>query len=117
MSSSEEEKEEIPMPSYRIRFTDMDRVCQEKAIRSKYKKTNFIKVCDSLQEKYKVDKELSTAIKEAFDKDEHLKDPTAGWHVIAGKSFASAITYNTKNMIFFDLVGRWNKTFLIFKTN
>ena len=35
MSSSEEEKEEIPLPQSRIRFTDMDPLRQEKAIRSK----------------------------------------------------------------------------------
>ena len=64
-----------------------------------------------------MDKELATALKLAFDADEDLKDEKAGWHVVAGKSFASAITYCTKNVIFFDLLGRWNKTFLIFKTN
>ena len=56
-------------------------------------------------------------IKQGFDKDEILQDKTAGWHVIAGKSYASAITYYTKNVIFFDLLGDRNKTFLIFKTN
>ena len=40
MSSSEEEKEEIPMPPNRVRFTDMTPICQEKAIRSK---NTFIK--------------------------------------------------------------------------
>ena len=47
----------------------------------------------------------------------HLKDQAAGWHVVVGKSYASAITYCTKNVMFFDLLGEWNKTFLIFKTN
>ena len=80
-------------------------------------------VCNDLAEKNKVDKELATAIKQAFDNEECLQDKAAGWHVIAGKSFASAITYCTKNVIFFDLLGQneagqqKNKTFLIFKTN
>ena len=53
----------------------------------------------------------------AFNADPDLKDEASGWHVIAGHSFASAITYCTKNVIFFDLLGDKNKTFLIFKTN
>ena len=82
-------------------------------------------VCEELCHKWKTDKELATAIKSRFDNDAdikepaemHLKDPSAGWHVIVGKSYASAITYCTKNVMFFDLLGDWNKTFLIFKTN
>ena len=56
-------------------------------------------------------------MQKAINADEDLKDDTSGWHVIAGNSFASAITYCTKNVIFFDLLGDKNKTFLIFKTN
>ena len=81
-------------------------------------------MCEELCKKYKTDKELATAIKTAFDNDANekdpdnaLRDPAAGWHVVCGKSFASAITYCTKNVMFFDLLGNWNKTFLIFKTN
>ena len=74
-------------------------------------------MCDSLQDKCKSDKELATAIKMGFDKEPLLEDKKAGWHVICGKSYASAITYCTKNVIFFDLLGDKNKTFLIFKTN
>ena len=35
MSSSEEEIQEDPLPRHRVRFSDMDKVLQEKAIRSK----------------------------------------------------------------------------------
>ena len=82
--------------------------------------SEFEKLC----QKYKNDKELATAIKQWLDNDADekdpanaLKDPAAGWHVVVGKSYASAITYCTKNVMFFDLLGDWNKTFLIFKTN
>jgi hypothetical protein len=51
-----------------------------------------------------------------LDKDPVLADECGGWHVIAGKSFASAITYQTKWVLFFDLLEGTNKTFLIFKT-
>ena len=46
-----------------------------------------------------------------------LNDETAGWHVLCGKSFASAITYQTEWVFFFDLLEKdHHKTFLIFKT-
>ena len=49
--------------------------------------------------------------------DDVTKDDACGWHVIAGKSFASAITYKTQYVIFFDLLeAGYNKTFLCFKT-
>ena len=48
--------------------------------------------------------------------DSALKDETAGWHVVCGRSYASAITYNTKWVFFFDLLEDQHKTFLMFKT-
>ena len=65
---------------------------------------------------YKLDKEAATAIHKALNTDPDLKDECAGWHVIVGKSYASAITYQTQNVVFFDLLGDVHKTFLIFKT-
>jgi len=106
MSSSDEEAKEIPMPKNRIRFSDMPLKNQEKAIR----------LIEEANKKHKLDKELATEIKLMLDKDPVLADECGGWHVIAGKSFASAITYQTKWVLFFDLLEGTNKTFLIFKT-
>jgi len=44
-------------------------------------------------------------------------DECAGWHVIAGKSFAASITYQIKWVLFFDLLENTNKSFLLFKTD
>jgi len=44
-------------------------------------------------ENKKFDKDIATAINHGLNNDEDLKDECAGWHVIVGKSFASAITY------------------------
>ena len=44
-------------------------------------------------ENKKFDKDIATAINMGLNTDEDLKDECAGWHVIVGKSFASAITY------------------------
>lgn len=63
-----------------------------------------------------MDKEAATAIHKQLYLDTDLRDECAGWHVIAGKSYASAVTYETKNILFFDLLGDIHKTFLIFKT-
>ena len=64
-----------------------------------------------------MDKEAATAIHKALNaKDSELKDECAGWHVIVGKSYASAVTYQTTNVLFFDLLEDVHKTFLIFKT-
>lgn len=106
MSSSDDEIREVPMPRNRIRFSDMPLKNQEKAIR----------LIEEANQKPKLDKDLATEIKLMLDKDPILADECGGWHVIAGKSFASAITYQTKWVLFFDLLEGTNKTFLIFKT-
>ena len=64
----------------------------------------------------KLDKDAATEIHEAIKIDPDLCDECAGWHVIVGKSFASAITYQTDNVLFFDLPGEVYKTILLFKT-
>ena len=64
----------------------------------------------------RLDKDVATAIHKELNSDPDLMDECAGWHVIVGKSYASAITYKTKNVLFFDLLGDVHKTFLIFKT-
>ena len=106
MSSSDEEQKEIPLPKNRVRFSDLPAKHQDKAIR----------LIEEANKKYKLDKDFATEIKLMLDKDPILADECGGWHVIAGKSFASAITYQTKWVLFFDLLENCNKTFLIFKT-
>ena len=106
MSSSEEEVEIIPMPKHRVKFSDMPAGLQEIAVR----------ICDKATLNHKLDKELSTEIQRQINMSPELGDETAGWHVIAGKSFASAITYQTHWVLFFDLLENQHKTFLLFKT-
>ena len=55
-------------------------------------------------------------IQQLIKQDVTLNDETAGWHVIVGKSFASALTYQTEWVFFFDLLEGDHKTFLMFKT-
>ena len=106
MSSSEEEVEIEPVPKHRVRFSDMPVELQDPAIRIVHKAS----------ENHKLDKELASEIQRQFNASPELGDETAGWHVIAGKSFASAITYQTKWVLFFDLLENSHKTFLMFKT-
>lgn len=106
MSSSDEEVKEVALPKNRVRFSDMPAKFSDKAIR----------LIEEANKKHKLDKEVATEIKLMLDKDPILSDECGGWHVIAGKSFASAITYQTKFVLFFDLLEGCNKTFLIFKT-
>ena len=73
-------------------------------------------VCHKASEECKYDKELSTKIQQMIKAEKELEDETAGWHVICGKSFASAITYETQWVFFFDLLEDQHKTFLMFKT-
>ena len=73
-------------------------------------------VCDAANKKCNLDKEVATEIRDLIAKDEDLGDETAGWHVIVGKSYAAAVTYNTKNIIFFDLLEPAPKSFMLFKT-
>ena len=71
------------LPQTNIRFTDMPPELVTKAIVLIDK---CMKECKS-----KFDKEIAIEITRAFSADEELKDETAGWHVIVGKSFASSI--------------------------
>ena len=106
--SEKEEVPEEPMPKHRVRFSDMPQQLVNIAIRT----------CNDLNEQQgqKLDKDLATEIQKKVNETEGLKDESAGWHVIVGKSFASAITYQTKWVIFFDLLESQHKTFLLFKT-
>ena len=107
MSSSEgEEVIADPLPSHRIRFTDMPWNMVDKAIRLVEKATA----------KCKIDKDLASEIQSQMKADADLQDETAGWHVVTGKSFASAITYKTTFVLFFDLLEGHHKSFLMFKT-
>ena len=103
--SSEEQKEEEPLPPHRVRFTDMPWPLVDKAIRRKFQRINLqvrmywanliisILVIEKATEGSKVDKDLASDIQMKIKADPDLEDETAGWHVICGKSFASAITY------------------------
>ena len=73
-------------------------------------------VCEKATQKTKIDKDLATEIQSQIKGDKELEDETAGWHVITGKSFASAITYQTEWVLFFDLLEGHHKSFLMFKT-
>lgn len=73
-------------------------------------------VCDAANKKHNLDKEVATEIRNLIAADADLGDETAGWHVIVGKSFAASITYNTKFLIFFDLMEGCPKSFMLFKT-
>ena len=97
---------EEPMPEYEMRHTDLAEDLVKKVIRLAEK------ACNSKT----MSLDIATLIHEGFKSDPDLNDETAGWHVIVGKSFASAITHKTENVIFFDLQGKHNVTFLIFKT-
>ena len=122
MSSSEEEVQIDPLPPHRVRFTDMPAPLVDKAIRSKFLPFFLITlplrftVCEKAILKCKLDKEIATEIQTQIRAEPELEDETAGWHVISGKSFASAITYQTKFVLFFDLLDNHHKSFLMFKT-
>ena len=116
MSDSEaEEKVVIPMPKHRVKFTDMPAAMQEKAIRSK-QAINWFLVGDKANNMFKLDKEVSTEIQKQIAAEPLLADASAGWHVIIGKNFTSAITYKTKYVCFYELLEGTPKSFLIFKT-
>ena len=106
MSSEEEEVEVVPLPPNRVRFTDMPWAHVDKAIR----------LVEEATKKCKIDKDLCTEIQMKIKADKDLQDETAGWHVVCGKSFASAITYKTTCVLFFDLLEGHHKSFLMFKT-
>jgi len=75
-----------------------------------------IRLIENSNKNHTLDKDIATAIQKALCCDPDLCDECAGWHVIVGKSFASAITYQTEYVLFFDLLDGSNKSFLIFKT-
>ena len=74
---------------------------------------SVIALCNKDQ---KFDKDVASAIQKAIQMDPELCDECAGWHVIVGKSFTSSIQYQTKWVLFFDLLEDVHKSFLMFKT-
>merc|ERR1712086_909485 len=88
-SDNERVKVKEPMPLNKMRFSDMPDLQQEKAIR----------LCFKSCEGKKLDKDIAISIQKGINEDEDLQDDCAGWHVVVGKSFASAITYQTKWVI------------------
>ena len=58
-------------------------------------------------EKYSVEKELSTYIKEKFD-----ESYNEFWHVVVGEDFSVSLTHNSRNFIFFKIE---KKYYLIFR--
>ena len=62
VTDSDEEKKEIPMPKFRIRFSDM----------SKQQYENAIRIADAANQKHKLDKDVCTEIKLMIDKDSVL---------------------------------------------
>ena len=74
-----------------------------------------IVVCEEAANKYQLDKEVASEVQRLIAVDADLGDEKAGWHVISGKSFAAAVSYNTKFVAFFDLITH-GKSFMIFKT-
>ena len=84
---NEEDEEKVvkqdPMPPNKIRFTDLSEKLAEKAIRLTAK---------AIVGK-KLDKDIATEIHKQINLDADLQDECAGWHIIVGKSYASAITY------------------------
>lgn len=119
MSDSEEEEvqQEETMSPYHIRFSDMSEAQQKKAVKLVQQAftLKMVKGEGDKAEAPKLDKDIAAAIKMKLDSDPDLADECAGWQVICGKSFASSLTYNTKHVIFFDLLDE-NKTYLLFKT-
>ena len=75
-----------------------------------------IRLVESCASTPKLDNVLASEIQLKIKADQELEDETAGWHVICGKSFASAITYKTAWVLFFDLLDGHHKSFLMFKT-
>ena len=103
---SDVEVEVEPLPPHRVRFTDMPWSLVDKAIR----------LIEKAAATAKMDKDLASEIQAAIKADQELEDETGGWHIICGKSFASAITYQTTWVLFFDLLDGHHKSFLMFKT-
>lgn len=73
-------------------------------------------VCAEANGKHQMDKDIATEIQLMIAAEPNLGDEQAGWHVIVGKSFAASVTYNTKFVIFFDLMNDNPKSFMLFKT-
>lgn len=72
-------------------------------------------MCETANGRHQMDKDVSSEIQKLIAEDADLGDDQAGWHVVVGKSFAASITYNTKHVIFFDLMD-CAKSFMLFKT-
>ena len=100
------EQEREMLRNARVRFTDMSPAQYGKAI--KFATEAFAKT--------KMDKDAASYLKTKLDSEADFAGGSDGaWQVIVGRSFGISLAYETKYMLFFDLL-KQRRTILAFKT-
>uniref|UniRef100_A0A0N5AQV5 Dynein light chain n=1 Tax=Syphacia muris TaxID=451379 RepID=A0A0N5AQV5_9BILA len=85
------EESDLTEPKIRepvVKSTDMDEQMQQEAIQ----------VANDALNKFKVEKDMATYIKEEFD-----KKYSPSWHCVVGRNFGSYVTHETNHFIYFYL--------------
>ena len=101
-----QEQEREAMRNARVRFTDMTPAQYAKAV--KFATESFGKT--------KMDKDAASYMKIKLDEDADFAGGSdGGWQVIVGRSFGISLAYETKYLLFFDLL-KQKRTILAFKT-
>lgn len=95
----------------RVRYSELPQVIEEKFI-SKV----VVMAMDLQKEKKLDDKLLATEIREYLTKaDDFGGAESSAWHVIVGQHFVCSSKYDSKSLIFFDLVD-FHKSVMAFKS-
>lgn len=101
-----QEQERELQRNARVRFTDMTPAQYVKAV--KFASESFAKT--------KMDKDAASYLKAKLDSEADFSGGSDGaWQVIVGRSFGISLAYETKYMLFFDLL-KQRRTILAFKT-
>nr|AAX30609.1 SJCHGC05640 protein [Schistosoma japonicum]CAX70013.1 putative dynein light chain [Schistosoma japonicum]CAX70014.1 putative dynein light chain [Schistosoma japonicum] len=88
----------MPFGKAVVKNADMDSIMQEEAVRT----------AASAREKFEVDKDIATYIKQHFD-----RSYGRTWHCIVGKQYGSDISHEERSFIYFFLGDR---AILLFKS-
>ncbi len=96
----------------RVRYSEMQQEAEEKLI----SKVVSMAMDEEKEKKVVDDKLLATAVRDYLSKtDEFGGAESSAWHVIVGQHFVCSSKYDSKSLIFFDIVD-FHKSVLAFKS-
>ena len=96
----------------RVKYSELPREVEEKLT------SKVVSLAEEEEKVHKIvdDKKLATEIRDYLNKTPEIGGTEAtAWHVIVGQHFVCSVKYESKTMIFFDLI-EFHKSIIAFKS-